>query len=145
MNTIDGPGTYILVIRLDQDRLIRVGKLGVLPFQAGYYLYVGSALNGLRGRLARHLRATKRLHWHIDYLLQYAQVVEVWYYLGPERYECAWARALAQMPDVRPFEGAFGASDCFCRTHLFYSTERPMLGRCQALIGVVSPSACALF
>ena len=124
MEAIDGPGTYILIIKLDQDHLIHVGRLGVLPFRAGYYLYVGSALNGLRGRLARHLRPEKSLHWHIDYQLQHTRVIAVWYHLGPERYECAWARSLAKMPAIQPFEGPFGASDCSCRTHLFQSPER---------------------
>ena len=134
MEAIDGPGTYILIIKLDQDHLIHVGRLGVLPFRAGYYLYVGSALNGLRGRLARHLRLEKRLHWHIDYLLQHTQVVEVWHHLGPERYECAWARSLAQMPAIQPFEGPFGASDCSCHTHLFYAPERPMQEEYQSIV-----------
>ena len=134
MAITDGPGTYILLLALHGDSLIQIGRLGALPFRAGYYLYVGSALNGLRQRLARHLRATKRLHWHIDYLLQRAQVVEVWYHLGPERYECAWARALAQLPTLSPCDKPFGASDCSCRTHLFYSAERPSWEQYRSII-----------
>lgn len=122
-----GPGTYILVLRLAGARSIRVGRLGEYPFLGGYYLYVGSALGGLWGRLNRHLRATKRPHWHIDYLLEHAIPIEVWYILSPERLECAWARALANLERISPFEAPFGASDCLCRTHLFYTPQTPML------------------
>ena len=43
------PGTYVLVLRFSKRLEISVGRLGVLSAQAGYYVYVGSALgpNGL--------------------------------------------------------------------------------------------------
>ena len=119
------PGTYILVIECPRETRIRVSALGPLVFEAGYYLYVGSALGGLSTRLARHLRAAKRLHWHIDYLLGEARIGEIWYSLGRQRRECAWARALARMPGVEPFHAPFGATDCACRTHLLYGRSRP--------------------
>jgi len=50
------PGTYVLVLVIEQDMQIEVGALGTLFFRAGHYLYVGSALGGLGARLARHLR-----------------------------------------------------------------------------------------
>jgi len=43
-------GSYILLIKLDEDKDIQIGKLGNISFKKGYYAYVGSALNGL----ARH-------------------------------------------------------------------------------------------
>ena len=33
-------------------------------------------MGGLDARVARHLRAEKKLHWHIDYLLERASVTE---------------------------------------------------------------------
>ncbi len=131
---MNGPGTYILLIRLDRDDYIRVGQLGLLSFRAGYYLYVGSALNGLRQRLARHLRSAKRLRWHVDYLLQHAQIVEIWYHPSQKRHECAWARTIACLPAIQPFAVPFGASDCSCPTHLFYASERLTLEQIQTLI-----------
>ena len=125
-------GTYILLVRLPEAMPVRVGGLGVFDLQAGYYLYVGSALRGLRSRLARHLRVEKRLHWHIDYLLAAAPVTEIWAHCGKERYECIWARALAASGELLPSVARFGASDCDCPTHLFYSPSRPRL---QALSG----------
>ena len=37
-------GSYVLLIALDKDATVAVGKLGTFSFPAGYYLYVGSAL-----------------------------------------------------------------------------------------------------
>ncbi|MBU4245420.1 MAG: GIY-YIG nuclease family protein [Nanoarchaeota archaeon] len=62
-------GIYCLVIRLEKDARIRIGSLGELFFEKGSYVYVGSAMNGLENRIARHLRYEKKLHWHIDYML----------------------------------------------------------------------------
>ena len=56
---MDNAGTYALVI-LSEDRLcLPIGKLGINDFPPGYYIYVGSALRGLNGRLKRHLMADK--------------------------------------------------------------------------------------
>lgn len=63
-------GIYTLVITLTTSATIRAGKLGNISFPEGYYAYVGSALNGLEARIARHLKEDKLLHWHIDYFLQ---------------------------------------------------------------------------
>ena len=38
------PGTYALLFSSATDQLIRVGQLGSLRLQPGYYVYIGSAL-----------------------------------------------------------------------------------------------------
>lgn len=119
-------GTYILVIVVEQELRLTIGRLGTVDFPRGHYLYVGSALRNLRARLSRHLRREKRIHWHIDLLLEHARVVEVWYRPGGERLECAWARALIGAPGLVPWGRRFGASDCRCPTHLYHSAERPV-------------------
>ena len=121
------PGTYMLLMTLGEPVCLRVGNLGVFPFSAGWYAYVGSALGpgGLRARLSRHTRAEKKLRWHIDYLLGQARLREVWYVEGPERRECAWARLLEDLPGTEVPVPGFGASDCRCRSHLFVLTSRP--------------------
>ena len=111
-------------MRLERATLLSIGRTRQAHFEAGYYLYVGSALNGLRARLKRYLHEERRLHWHIDWLLQAARLLEIWYHIGPERLECLWAMRLATS-NVRPTPFAFGASDCRCHTHLFYSPQRP--------------------
>ena len=69
-------GAYILLTHLAQGEEIEVGRLGTFLFCRGEYAYVGSAMGGLDARVARHLRAEKKLHWHIDYLLERASVTE---------------------------------------------------------------------
>jgi len=120
-----GPGSYVLLLHLRDDLEIRVGCLGVLPFSAGYYLYVGSALGGLRGRVARHLRRAKRLRWHIDYVTERVPIIEIWWRQGPGRVECALAARLAALAGIVRSPAPIGASDCACYTHLFYSVRRP--------------------
>jgi len=114
-------GTYVLILDVARDCEIRVGALGPITFRAGHYAYVGSAMGGLRARLARHLRENKRMHWHIDYVLARARIREIWYRASEERRECAWAAAMGAYPDAEPHDAAIGASDCGCHTHLFWS------------------------
>jgi Uri superfamily endonuclease len=113
-------GTYVLVVQLDLLERINIGRLGILNFEAGYHLYVGSALGpgGLGGRIRRHLRpdSEKRSHWHIDALTSRGSVTEIWWFVGPERQECDWVDILAKVGD-RIHRG-FGASDCRCAGHL---------------------------
>jgi len=133
------PGTYALLLKLDKQERITIGKLGTFDFPGGYYLYVGSALGpgGLRARLARHRlgnenasqssssQTGKRLHWHIDYLLQWAQLIEVWRVASEERLECKWSRVARRLSGAQvPVQG-FGSSDCHCPAHLIYFSARP--------------------
>lgn len=128
------PGSYVLILHLARDRVIPVGRLGPIAFRAGYYLYVGSARGpgGLRSRLDRHLRQEKTVHWHIDYLRQWARPVEVWFQCGPEPRECLWFAHLREGDLSLPSIG-FGASDCACPTHLLYTARRPDWTTLQAL------------
>ena len=118
--------TYQLVIHLDADRELTVGRLGSHAFPAGWYRYTGSAQRGLIARLRRHTHDAKRLRWHIDYLLAdpAAQVVFV-----------RWSRAgecrLNSRGRGRIVCPGFGASDCHarCGAHLRYFGARfPPLG-----------------
>ncbi|MBI5304610.1 MAG: GIY-YIG nuclease family protein [Chloroflexi bacterium] len=119
-------GTYTLVIHLSRAQTIRVGALSEFKFPRGYYLYVGSAMNGLAQRLARHVRPDKKMHWHIDYLLAHGRIKEVWAHRSEDRLECLWAQAALAMPGARVIAPRFGASDCSCATHLIYFAKRPM-------------------
>ena len=110
-------GSYILVIELKKDKTIQVGKLGKIYFKKGIYAYVGSAFNGLEARINRHLRKTKKKHWHIDYLLDFAEVVDVFYKENEKKEECKIAKKLEESSIPIP---GFGCSDCICKSHLFY-------------------------
>jgi len=132
-----GPGTYALVIALDRPRIIQIGRRRRFHFPVSFYLYVGSALGpgGLTARLARHLRACKRPHWHVDYLLQRARIVEVWGIQNALRRECDWAQAAMQLPGANIVSPRFGASDCRCASHLIALSTQPDRSLFAALTG----------
>ena len=110
-------GCYILLIKLDKDLSIDIGKLGNIDFKKGFYVYVGSAMNNLEPRIERHLIKEKKFHWHIDYLLEKAKIINVYCKEGNIREECKIAKTLNQHISFIP---NFGCSDCLCKSHLFY-------------------------
>ena len=114
-------GTYALLIHLEHQDMISVGKLGTFELSPGTFIYIGSAQGpgGLAGRILRHLRpgSKKRLHWHIDWLLQHANINQVWAVESPKQLECAWSQTLSKSSQS-PIPG-FGASDCSCASHLY--------------------------
>lgn len=114
-------GIYALLIKLHKPRTITVGKRGKIAFPAGYYAYMGSALNGLESRISRHLKKEKALHWHIDYFLQKAQVEEIIYSLTEKDKECIIASQLVQKLKPIPH---FGSSDCRCLSHLYVCKDK---------------------
>jgi len=117
-------GTYVLLIRLPARHDIRIGGLGELEFKEGYYAYVGSALNGLDSRINRHLKKGKKMHWHIDYLLQHGAICDVYHKPAEKKEECEIARTLNEIFKSIKY---FGSSDCKCDSHLFYSERKNRL------------------
>jgi len=126
---------YVLVVALDSPVTIQVGKLGRFFFRSGCYLYFGSARRGLEARLARHFRKEKKLHWHIDYLLQHATPLEAWQASSEERLECLWAKAALGAPGAQVVAPGFGSSDCRCPAHLVRFGYRPELEVFRKLLG----------
>ena len=114
-------GSYILVIKLEKDKKILVGKLGKIHFKCGFYVYIGSALNGLEQRINRYLKKTKKKHWHIDYLLDFAEVIEILYNESEIKTECEISSKLNKQLDSI---FGFGCSDCRCKSHLFYGSYK---------------------
>ena len=109
-------GSYALVLRLPSRRKILVGKLGLVDFPRGHYIYFGSALGGLKARVDRHLRGDKKLHWHADYLSAEVPWEYAWQLADGQRWECVWA-AEAINGAAAPVPG-FGSSDCRCPSPL---------------------------
>ncbi len=129
------PGAYVLVISVPEGFETSVGALGTIAFRAGGYAYVGSAMNGLRQRIERHLDDEKKRHWHIDYLLERAEVADVVRIPSEDRLECDVARKLSRLAASVP---DFGSSDCDCASHLFYAPDsvqlREMVDRAIAAV-----------
>lgn len=118
-------GSYILLIKLSNDRIIKYGIKKKKFFKKGFYIYVGSALNNLEARIERHIRSNnKKIFWHIDYLLIYCQILKIFYRENIYREECDIANLLKKrfipISDI-------GSSDCKCKTHLFYGSKNKFL------------------
>lgn len=137
-------GSYVLLMLANRRLSITVGALGRLRVEPGVYLYVGSAFGsgGLRARLSRHLGPVGCRHWHVDYLRGRAPPVEAWFQQQLSPVEHAWAAALARGKGIQPVFPGFGASDCRCETHLFYSPQLPSFaafGRPLASLAAPAP------
>jgi Uri superfamily endonuclease len=107
-----------------KEAVIEVGALGMVRFPKGYYVYTGRAARGLQKRVERHLRREKRRHWHIDYLLEKGNIVDVVYFAG-RMDECIINMNLfKRLKGARQING-FGSSDCKCKSHLIWTREMP--------------------
>ncbi len=124
--------SYILIVRVLNNFSASVGSLGKVEFCRGYYMYVGSAKNGIH-RVCRHFKKDKKLRWHIDYLTTSNQALPVCAYLFNKE-ECELSKDLAKKYS---FIKGFGCSDCKCKSHLYYCESFPVF-RTQ----VVLPSDC---
>ena len=140
------PGTYALLFRCRAAR-IRVGALGEVRLPAGAVVYVGSAFGpgGLAGRLRHHLRPIERPRWHIDYLRSALEVQGAWLGEGARCAEHQWAEVFAGMPAVALPRPRFGASDCRCRSHLFFWRRSPSRRRVQDALSAGSDASLLAF
>jgi len=114
-------GLYQLLINLPKDKLIKVGKLGEFNFIKGFYIYTGSAKNGLQARVSRHFSNRKKLHWHIDYFLKHSYIEDAKLYYSSNFGECKLnLKTFEQYTNASyPIKG-FGSSDCNCISHLIF-------------------------
>ena len=96
MKLIQSGGIYNLIIQLSKDKEIKIGRLGTFIFPEGFYIYTGSAQNGLERRINRHLSSSKKFHWHIDYLLSYARTIKVLKYFRGRKDECRLNRMIGK-------------------------------------------------
>ncbi|MEJ2012048.1 MAG: GIY-YIG nuclease family protein [Anaerolineales bacterium] len=119
------PGTYLLDIQLRRPIILSPGRLGTFEFEAGQYLYIGSArgAGGVRARLRRHqaLAKTNVRHWHVDDLLAAGDLRGSWWTNANGANECAWAELLGGYGAREPV--GFGSSDCRCAGHLVFMSS----------------------
>lgn len=144
-------GIYCLVFR-NPACTASIGALGTISFAAGFHIYFGSALGsgGLK-RLERHCRLasgkSKRLTWHVDYILTDPRFELRYAVYAPtkERLECRLVSALGGA-GVRHF----GCSDCTCTSHLLYCEDDPngeiiaafdRIGLVPAIKTIITPNA----
>ena len=117
-------GSYCLVLRIKKDIKIKIGKLGKILFKKGIYIYIGSGMNNLIKRIERHLgknkKSKKRLHWHIDYLLQNkdTEIIDVFIKESTKKEEEIIANFVKK--HSLGFIKNFGATDSKLKSHLYY-------------------------
>jgi len=117
-------GSYIVMIHLPQEVTTRVGSMGEVHFPAAYYLYVGTAKRALTKRMERHMRKHTAVHWHIDYLKEYADRCMAIPIRSGTPLEHELAAAVGKIADG--CVASFGSSDCDCVSHLFRFAENPL-------------------
>ncbi len=117
-------GSYLLVLENATRREIPVGKLGLVRFEAGYYVYVGSGMNGVDERVARHRSIMKRHHWHIDRITPAPmRITRVYIIRSKLRLEDC---LVERMERIAPHSiQGFGSSDSRKSSHLFYFPDPP--------------------
>ncbi|MAG14018.1 MAG: DNA/RNA nuclease SfsA [Spirochaetales bacterium] len=120
-------GIYLLTVRLETPQIISTGAKGNIRYNQGFYIYVGSALQGLTHRIRRHMRKKKPLRWHIDYLTTRADSVKGFPIYTRSGLECELALAISRVIPHRVL--GFGCSDCNCDSHLFFSEGDPLENR----------------
>jgi Uri superfamily endonuclease len=128
-------GVYVLVLNNPRDQNLVVGALGLISIEKGKWVYIGSARGttstSLEKRIRRHLSPVKKIHWHIDYLLQAECTVEdaIWAET-PSNMECAVIKRLLASRKFFSGPSGFGSSDCqaHCISHLLWArTENTMI------------------
>ena len=116
---------YIVLTRVPRRSTLKVGSLGPVTLERGWYAYVGSAVRARGARVARHLALEKPLRWHADYLFAAFPAGRAWLIDGAGG-ECELAGALAALPGAERRPRRFGAGDCRCAGHLVRFTRRPL-------------------
>ncbi|MHA2004256.1 MAG: GIY-YIG nuclease family protein [Candidatus Thorarchaeota archaeon] len=124
-------GVYVLVIAIPTNIDVQIGVLGAQRFEGGEWVYVGSAFGSgstsLEHRISRHFSREKKLHWHIDLLLEVTGPPKhVIWSESEKKKECEVANKLGQHTEFSWGPKGFGSSDCKakCGTHLFKHNGR---------------------
>ncbi len=123
---------------MNENKDIRVGKLGRLQFRGGYYAYVGSARgSGGEKRVIRHFNLAHRKDaprkWHIDYLLAHSEVICAVFSETNDDLECTVAKIIGEFSEG--IKG-FGCTDCSCKSHLFFTGKNIIWEAAEACEGI---------
>ena len=77
--------------------------------------------------MERHLKKNKKHFWHIDYLLDFASIKEVFFFTHGKFDECALNLKMLEKPEAQIIMPKFGASDCGCPAHLVFFEKIPKM------------------
>ncbi len=138
-------GFYALVIRVKKTTALKIGTMRNPEISPGVLVYVGSAQGSgstsIERRIARHFRSEKKVHWHIDYLLDLVGGPEGALWVESENgFECSLVQMLERSPSFESILKGFGASDCQagCNSHLLrYAGSSSARAELEQIIAVV--------
>ena len=118
-------GNYLLVLENDRNFSRGIGRLDIIDFPKGFYVYVGSAMHSLDSRIKRHYSKRKQTHWHIDYLTPQYMIIKKSF---PIRRAVSIESTLAGRLKLiaHRYIPGFGSSDTGDPSHLFYFQENPI-------------------
>lgn len=123
-------GVLGLVLHLGQVRTIQIARFSPMAFSPGFYVYVEgvSGAFGIRDRAMALLVDEGGFRWHVQYLLEWASLHEIWYAVGSSRLEQEWIRIFEATPNWHPVVRGFGSSDYrrARKTRLFFTKKRPL-------------------
>ena len=104
-------GTYLPYFAVEFPLALATPRLGDPVLNPGNSVYAGSAWgpDGLRSRVARHLRPGKPRRWHVDHLASAVGCRAARVFPGGR--ECALVADLSAAGATFPARG-FGSSDC---------------------------------
>ena len=109
-------GSYLLLLRLASAKRITATKKE-WQLEKGLYVYVGSAMGSLTGRIRRYLTDdVQKLFWHIDYLRDEAEVVMVFLLPSKRKIEETLSHFVSRFGVAIP---GFGSSDCSTEGNLY--------------------------
>jgi sugar fermentation stimulation protein A len=117
-------GGYLMVFCNEEPFNKVIGSLGERKFEKGYYVYAGSAMQGLEKRIKRHLKKNKKIRWHLDYISPYhMKALKVYPIMRKDRIEEHLVQGLLRFSPG--YVEGFGASDSEAPSHFFYFPDRP--------------------
>jgi Uri superfamily endonuclease len=106
-----------------REKNVIVGKLGLLNFPPGTYIYTGRHQTNLAKRINRHLRKEKKIHWHIDFITADNQFIISHIAVFLNQFdECSINTDYRSIHSSQINHPGFGASDCRskCNSHLSF-------------------------
>jgi len=117
-------GAYLIIFHNREKKQIKTGKLGLIKYVEGYYVYVGSGRNNVFKRIAHHKKSGRKKHWHIDYIKGHMKIISDIPIVRDDDIECQLSQWLNGIEGRPVFN--FGSSDCRCKGHLIYFKDNPM-------------------
>jgi len=112
--------TYLTILFIPRRLSLKVGSLGELNLEKGYYLYIGSGGRNIYKRISRHFRLAKKRKWHIDYITNIYPAIDAFIVSGVDEYALSqyfYKKGLKFIPK-------FGATDKKSVSHLYYLNNK---------------------